>query len=217
MTIADQMGTTDVVELSRLLALANVAMSDAAIAIWESKFYYQLWRPVTAIREADSDGNDATVADAAFKPLGAPASNLLGPDFTPPFPTYPSGHAGIGGALFEILRRFYGTDDITFTFVSDEYNGETADGQGVIRPLIPRTFTSLSQAEEENGQSRIYLRDPLELRQDRRHRTGPEGRRLRFRERVSVIGKGQILHGRVLQGLTRFFMLPPSRQAQLSI
>ena len=157
MTIADQMGTTDVVELSRLLALANVAMSDAAIAIWESKFHYQLWRPVTAIREADSDGNDATVADAAFKPLGAPASNLLGPDFTPPFPTYPSGHAGIGGALFEILRRFYGTDDITFTFVSDEYNGETADGQGVIRPLVPRTFTSLSQAEEENGQSRIYL------------------------------------------------------------
>ena len=157
MTIADQMGTTDVVELSRLLALANVAMSDAAIAIWESKFHYQLWRPVTAIREADTDGNDATVADAAFKPLGAPASNLLGPDFTPPFPTYPSGHAGIGGALFEILRRFYGTDDITFTFVSDEYNGETADGEGIIRPLIPRTFTSLSQAEEENGQSRIYL------------------------------------------------------------
>ena len=157
MTIADQMGTTDVVELSRLLALANVAMSDAAIAIWESKFHYQLWRPVTAIREADTDGNDATVADAAFKPLGAPASNLLGPDFTPPFPTYPSGHAGIGGALFEILRRFYGTDDISFTFVSDEYNGETADGQGVIRPLVPRTFTSLSQAEEENGQSRIYL------------------------------------------------------------
>jgi hypothetical protein len=165
MTVADQMGTTDVVELSRLLALANVAMSDAAIAIWESKFYYQLWRPVTAIREADpgtgptglGDGNEATIGDPEFMPLGAPASNLVGPNFTPPFPTYPSGHAGIGGALFEILRRFYGTDDITFTFVSDEYNGETADNQGVIRPLIPRTFTSLSQAEEENGQSRIYL------------------------------------------------------------
>jgi hypothetical protein len=165
MTVADQMGTTDVVELSRLLALANVAMSDAAIAVWESKFYYQLWRPVTAIREADQgsgptglgDGNDATVGDPEFMPLGAPASNLVGPNFTPPFPTYPSGHAGIGGALFEILRRFYGTDDVTFTFVSDEFNGETADNQGVIRPWIPRTFTSLSQAEEENGQSRIYL------------------------------------------------------------
>ena len=165
MTVADQMGTTDVVELSRLLALANVAMSDAAIAIWESKFHYQLWRPVTAIREADKDtgptglgdGNEATVGDPGFMPIGAPASNLVGPNFTPPFPTYPSGHAGIGGALFEVLRRFYGTDDITFTFVSDEFNGETEDNKGMIRPLIPRTFTSLSQAEEENGQSRIYL------------------------------------------------------------
>jgi len=49
-------------------------------------------------------------------PLGAPASNLTGPNFTPPFPAYPSGHAGFGGALFETLRRFYGTDDVAFTF-----------------------------------------------------------------------------------------------------
>ena len=56
-----------------------------------------------------------------------------------------------------MLRRFYGTDDIPFTFVSDEYNGETVDNQGKIRPLLPRSFKSLSQAEEENGQSRIYL------------------------------------------------------------
>ena len=137
MNIADQMGT-DVVELSRLLALANVAMSDAGIAIWESKYYYEFWRPITGIREADpetgpsqlGDGNDATVGDPNFSPLGAPASNLQGPNFTPPFPTYPSGHAGFGGALFEILRRFYGTDDIRFTFVSEEYNGETAGQPG---------------------------------------------------------------------------------------
>jgi hypothetical protein len=164
MNIADQMGS-DVVELSRLLALANVAMSDAAIAIWESKYYYQFWRPVTGIREADpgtgpsqqGDGNDDTIGDPDFSPLGAPATNLQGPNFTPPFPTYPSGHAGFGGALFEILRRFYGTDDIPFTFVSDEYNGETVDNQGRVRPLLPRSFKSLSEAEEENGQSRIYL------------------------------------------------------------
>ena len=164
MNIADQMGT-DVVELTRLLALVNLAMSDAGIAIWESKYYYQVWRPITGIREADAgtgpsqlgDGNDATTGDANFSPLGAPASNLVGPNFTPPFPAYPSGHAGFGGAIFEILRRFYGTDDIPFTFVSDEYNGETLDNQGKIRPLLPRSFKSLSQAEEENGQSRIYL------------------------------------------------------------
>jgi hypothetical protein len=164
MTIADQMGT-DVVELARLLALVNVAMSDAGIAIWESKYYYQVWRPITGIREADAgtgpsqlgDGNDATIGDPTFTPLGAPASNLMGPNFTPPFPGYPSGHAGFGGAIFEILRRFYGTDDIPFTFVSDEYNGETIDNQNNVRPLLPRSFKTLAQAEEENGQSRIYL------------------------------------------------------------
>ena len=56
-----------------------------------------------------------------------------------------------------MLRRFYGTDNIAFTFVSDEFNGVTQDNQGNVRPLIPRSFSSLSHAEEENGQSRIYL------------------------------------------------------------
>jgi hypothetical protein len=78
-------------------------------------------------------------------------------NFTPPFPAYPSGHAGFGGALFQTLRRFYGTDDIGFTFVSDELNGETLDNEDNPRPLRPRSFSSLSEAEEENGQSRIYL------------------------------------------------------------
>lgn len=164
LTVADQMGS-DVFELTRLLALVNVAMADAAIAIWESKYYYQYWRPITGIREADEgtgpsglgDGNVGTVGDRTYHPLGAPASNLSGPAFTPPFPSYPSGHAGFGGALFEVLRRFYHRDDIAFTFVSDEYNGVTIGAGGQPRPLHPRSFASLSQAEEENGQSRIYL------------------------------------------------------------
>jgi hypothetical protein len=147
--------TSNPMEMARLLALLNVAMADAGIAIWESKYHYDFWRPVTGIREAD--GNPATVADATFTPLGAPASNLAGPNFTPPFPSYPSGHAGFGGALFQTLRAFYGTDRIPFTFVSDEFNGETLDNEGHLRPLVPRSFGSLSQAEEENGQSRIYL------------------------------------------------------------
>ena len=164
MHIAIQMGSKGV-ELARLLALVNTAMADAAIAIWESKYHYQFWRPVTGIRESDKgtgptkagDGNPTTIGDPGFLPLGAPASNLAGPNFTPPFPAYPSGHAGFGGALFQILRKFYGTDDIAFTFVSDEFNGVTLDSTGTPRPLLPRSFTSLSQAEEENGQSRIYL------------------------------------------------------------
>jgi hypothetical protein len=164
--IADQQGTSsNVLELARLLALVNVSMADAGIAIWESKYYYQYWRPITGIRESDvgtgptgaGDGNNSTVGDPNFTPLGAPASNLNGPNFTPPFPSYPSGHAGFGGALFQTLRNYYQTDDIAFTFVSDEFNGVTRDNGGKVRPLLPRSFSSLSQAEEENGQSRIYL------------------------------------------------------------
>jgi hypothetical protein len=156
---------TDAYETARLLVLVNVAMADAGLASWESKYFYKIWRPVTGIRESDpgtgpsglGDGNAATVGDPTFTPLGAPGSNTMGPNFTPPFPAYPSGHATFGGALFQVLRRFYGTDDIAFTFVSDEYNGETLDNQGQVRPLLPRTFQRLSDAEEENGQSRIYL------------------------------------------------------------
>ena len=162
--IADQMGT-DEIKLARLLALINTAMAEAGTVSWDSKYFYQCWRPVTGIREADEgfgpsglgDGNPDTVCDATFSPLGAPASNLTGPNFTPPFPAYPSGHATFGGALFQTLRKFYGTDNIAFTFVSDEFNGVTEDNSGNARPLIPRSFSSLSQAEEENGQSRIYL------------------------------------------------------------
>jgi hypothetical protein len=162
--IADQMRSNDV-EVARLLALVNVAMADAGMAVWDSKYYYDFWRPITGIRESDpgigptgiGDGNPATIGDPCFVPLGAPASNLMGPNFTPPFPAYPSGHAGFGGALFQTLRRFYGTDRIRFTFMSDEFNGITKGSNGIVRPRISRTFSSLSQAEEENGQSRIYL------------------------------------------------------------
>ena len=162
--IADQTKLRPI-ELARLLALVNVSMADAAMSIWESKYHYDFWRPITGIRESDhgtgptgaGDGNDATVGNPTFTPLGAPASNLNGPNFTPPFPAYPSGHAGFGGAIFETLRRFYGTNNIGFTFVSDEFNGVTKDHDGNVRPYMPRNFSTLSQAEEENGQSRIYL------------------------------------------------------------
>jgi PAP2 superfamily protein len=166
MRIAHKMGTDrNALELARLLALVNVAMAEAGFAVWESKYYYQYWRPVTGIREADEqtsptglgDGNPATAGDPTYSPLGAPASNLTGPNFTPPFPAYPSGHAGFGGALFEMLRKYYRTDHIRFTFISDEFNGVTRDNNGTARPVVERSFSSLSQAEEENGQSRIYL------------------------------------------------------------
>lgn len=166
--IAAQIGRErglNVIDMARLLALVNVALADAGIGVWEAKYHYNYWRPVTGIREADEgtgptglgDDNPMTDGDPDFSPLGAPASNLAGPNFTPPFPAYPSGHAGFGGALFQVLRNYFGTDQIAFTFVSDEYNGQTLDNVGNVRPLLPRRFETLSQAEEENGQSRIYL------------------------------------------------------------
>jgi hypothetical protein len=162
--IADQRRLSGI-QFARLLALVNVAMADAGITIWESKYYYDFWRPVLGIRESDpgagptglGDGNPDTIGDPNFTPLGAPASNLTGPNFTPPFSAYPSGHAGFGGTLFQVMRRFYGTDNLPFTFVSDEFNGQTRDNNGNLRPYRPRSFSNLSQAEEENGQSRIYL------------------------------------------------------------
>jgi hypothetical protein len=151
-------GTSNALDLARLLALVHVGMADAGIASWETKYFYKLWRPVTAIRRGDRDGNLNTIVDRTYSPLGAPASNANpGVNFTPPFPAYTSGHATFGGVLFQTLRKFYGTDNIPFTFVSDEFNGVTTDNRGNVRPLTPRSFPNLSVAEEENGQSRIYL------------------------------------------------------------
>jgi hypothetical protein len=155
MQIATNQAENDV-NLLRLLTLVNVAMADSGIAAWDSKYHYQFARPVTCIRE--DDGNPYTPTDMTFMPLGAPASNSDDrPNFSPPFPAYPSGHATFGGALFQTLREFYGRDDLSFTFLSDEFNGVTRDNQGNIRPSRPRSFASLTEAETENARSRIYL------------------------------------------------------------
>ena len=102
-------------------------------------------------------------------PLGAPASNLTGPNFTPPFPAYPSGHAGFGGALFQVLRRFYGTDRVAFTFVSDELNGVTVGNDGNVRPLVPRSFASFSRGGGGERSEPNLSGHSLGVRQDGRH------------------------------------------------
>jgi hypothetical protein len=163
-TIARQRRNT-VVQNARLFGLINLAMGDAGITCWESKYFHDFWRPILGIREADpgtgptglGDGNPATIADRFWRYLGAPASNSRLPNFTPPFPAYPSGHATFGAALFRTLSRFYGTDSVPFTFVSDELNGITTDNRGNVRPRVPRSFSTFTQATAENGRSRIYL------------------------------------------------------------
>lgn len=129
---------------ARLFAMVNLAMADAGIVAWDTKYQYDFWRPITAIREGALDGNSQTVGDPNWVPLGAPGGGEV-PDFTPPFPAYTSGHATFGAAAFKTLAHFYGSDKFDFTLTSDELPGVT------------RAFGGFSQAAQENGVSRIYL------------------------------------------------------------
>jgi hypothetical protein len=121
-------------EEARMMALLNVALADAAIVCWKAKYEYRLWRPITAIREADTDGNPATVVDPGWTPLLP----------TPPFPEYTSGHSTFSGAGATVLAQLFGTDAIAFV-------GESDDAPGILRP-----FSGFWEAAEESGMSRIY-------------------------------------------------------------
>lgn len=146
----------DVSDLARYLAAANTAMADTGIAAWEAKWRESFWRPITAITSAMDDGNPQTTPDPAFIPLGAPATNGRGPNFTPPFPSYPSGHAAFGGALFGVLRTYY-PENTSVNFVSDEFNGLNKDAAGQTRSYRSRDYLNFSHAEWENARSRIFL------------------------------------------------------------
>lgn len=131
-------------ETARLLALLNLALADGYIANWDTKHYYNRWRPITAIREAATDGNSDTTADPTWMSL-AP---------TPSGPEYDSGHALEGGAAAEVMRRFFGTDNIAFTTCSTTLPpGSTCNDPN----RVTRSFTSFSQAAAENALSRILV------------------------------------------------------------
>ncbi|MFV2118437.1 vanadium-dependent haloperoxidase [Streptomyces sp. Act-28] len=92
----------DIAETARLYAAANTVMTDAMIAAWDAKLHYGTWRPITAIREADTDGNPATHADPTWEPLLT----------TPAHPDYLSGHATWAGALMRTLEELFGTSRV---------------------------------------------------------------------------------------------------------
>ena len=132
-------------------------MADAGITAWEAKYSYQMRRPIVGIRRAAGTGNPATIADPTWQPLGAQADNGSGTNSTPTFPSYVSGHATIGSTLFQILRRYYGTDDIAFSFQSDEFNGMTRDQTGAVRPPRTREYAKSHPTGTGDHDSRIYL------------------------------------------------------------
>ena len=93
-----------IAEQARLMAMIWVTQADATNACFESKYFYQAWRPVSAITLADTDGNAATIADPAWVQVVA----------TPNHPEYPAAHTCVHGAMAEVLRSYYGTPEITF-------------------------------------------------------------------------------------------------------
>lgn len=98
-------------EFARLFALANVAMADAAIFCGREKYRYELWRPLSGVRQDPSPQAPGGVPRPFWRVLGAPATNSNEGGFQPPFPAYPSGHAKFGAAALQIVRRFYNAID----------------------------------------------------------------------------------------------------------
>ncbi len=121
---------------ARFFALLTTAGCDSVIACWDSKFFYNYWRPVTAIRAGDTDGNPDTVPDP----------NWIGVVVTPNHPEYPAAHGCFSGASCETLKYFFGTDNFNFDMDSLV--------PGLLQPV--RHYTSFSQALQDILDARVY-------------------------------------------------------------
>ena len=144
--IARSLATTthlDLWQQARLFGLLNIAMADGYIASFETKYTDNFWRPVTAIRAADTDGNKRTTADPTWTPLAT----------TPPVPDHDSAHSVEGAAAAAVFRAFFGTDKFAFTACSRT----VATGTCTDPSPTTHSFTRFSQAADENAVSRIYI------------------------------------------------------------
>jgi hypothetical protein len=124
----------DVVDAARFMAMTSVVYADALIACFDAKYHYAFWRPITAIRAGDTDGNDATGGDPDWSPL-LPA--------TPNHPEYPSAHSCVTPAGGRVIARFLGTGQIDFTVPS-------------LTGLGDRHFDRVRDLEYEVGNARIW-------------------------------------------------------------
>ncbi len=122
-------------ESARLFALLNLSLADSVIAFYDAKYTYNFWRPVTAIRAADTDNNPETVVDTTWLPEGGKN--------TAPDPSYPGAHATISAAGAEVLDSFFKRDDFDLNVTSE------------VLPGVERSFTSFSAAFDEASFSRV--------------------------------------------------------------
>ncbi len=125
--------TVDIGNSALLFAMLNLSAADAAINCWNDKYYWDFWRPWTAIQRADEDGNPDTDPDPSWTAL-----------LTAPYPEHPSGHLSGDGAHLEVLQMFFGTDKIRFGVISSRFPGET------------RYFDRFSDALQEIIDARIW-------------------------------------------------------------
>ena len=122
-------------ESARLFAHLNIAIYDAYMAVFDAKYHYQFWRPVTAIRNGDRDGNDATERDAAWRPTID----------TPLHPEYPCAHCTVDGAAGAVLKNTFGTGSLPE--ITLDYSA---------MPGVTRRYTSIQQLEDEVSMARIW-------------------------------------------------------------
>jgi hypothetical protein len=138
----------NIVDSARMLAMTNLAAADGSIGCWNDKYHWNLWRPITAIREAGADGNPATTGDPTWLPLFDPSVPVSGPALvTPGFPEHPSGHTCISGATVHALKAFFGTDKVPFMATSNKCSPA---------PCPPRSFDRFSHALKEIIGARIW-------------------------------------------------------------
>ena len=132
-TVSEARGTSTV-EKARLFALTNIALHDALQTTFASKFEHGLWRPVTAIRRADEDGNPDTAPDAGW-------SSLIG---TPPYPSYAGNMAAIGTSQSTVLALFFGRDDVPYQHTWEGAGGAT------------RSYAGFNAMANEQERARVY-------------------------------------------------------------
>ncbi|TMA52394.1 MAG: vanadium-dependent haloperoxidase, partial [Deltaproteobacteria bacterium] len=137
---------------ARLFALLETSLADGVIALYDSKYAYHRWRPVTAVRAADDDGNPDTAADPTWTPLAVTALD----------PSYAGAHAEISQSAATTLRDYFGTDRVDFSLTNPSLPG------------VVRNFQSFSQAADEAAVSRIYAGQHFRYDEDAGQALGDE-------------------------------------------